>query len=415
MKPFNQKLVERINSVFGELNNDSLANEGWHALKPRLNQPASKKGMLMVALPFYAKAASVVLLLGLGWVINQELIEHSKLRFSDVTTRSKSESPKTSTPIKRTVTPSQPTKVKHPSPLVASNRYSNSSLELVALTNNAPIADMDTATPQQQPNRKQTDDSIDTTKQHLHMLPSIETQKANGFFADVTEMAQPSEASRKNGLEVGISSMLTIMEDVKANSPGISVGVFSHHKINRKIALSPGMKINVQDFNLPSIPQNSNADYLAGDIATGDAATNITSTQGRIKVVSLEIPLNVTFTLFQSRKHKLSISTGFSSLAYIQQTFEQSYSIQRNENVYNELNSSWEQVTLNRSYNVSEEYGAFKRIDLFKLVNLSVGYEIPFRKNAITIEPFIQLPIGTITSNNMYMGNGGLTVKYSLF
>jgi hypothetical protein len=83
--------------------------------------------------------------------------------------------------------------------------------------------------------------------------------------------------------------------------------------------------------------------------------------------------------------------------------------------VFNQINNSWEQVTLNKSYNVSDEYGAFKRIDLFKLVNLSIGYEIPFRKNAITIEPFIQIPLGTVTSNDIYMGNGGLTVKYSLF
>ncbi|KAF5081796.1 hypothetical protein DSECCO2_105890 [anaerobic digester metagenome] len=418
MKPFNQRFVERVNSIFSELNNDSLANDGWQALKPRLNNPPSKKAMVIALVPFYAKAASIIILLGIGWVFNQQLVKNHSAQFPTrvVEVEPAQESPKTQSlqqtaPIQSKALVNSKYKVSstYEPKDAQTSLYGENDYPQNTITSTTPTVELTAET-----------DSIshtsDTSTVIQPALLLLNEPIPTGFYADIDEVSQTGKSTKRNELNIGISSMLALMDDVKTSTPGISVGVFSNHKISRKVYLSPGMKINVQDFNLPTIPQNRNADYLAGDVVTGDYANaQITSTEARIKVVSLEIPLNITVTLFQGQKHKLSLSTGLSSLAYIQQTFEQNYNIKKSENVFNQINNSWEQVTLNKSYNVSDEYGAFKRIDLFKLVNLSIGYEIPFRKNAITIEPFIQIPLGTVTSNDIYMGNGGLTVKYSLF
>ena len=61
---------------------------------------------------------------------------------------------------------------------------------------------------------------------------------------------------------------------------------------------------------------------------------------------------------------------------------------------------------------VENTYGAFSRTDYFGLVNLSAGYSLPFSKTGtLLIEPFLQLPLSDLTSLDLRVRYGGISMK----
>ena len=61
----------------------------------------------------------------------------------------------------------------------------------------------------------------------------------------------------------------------------------------------------------------------------------------------------------------------------------------------------------------SEKINAFQRFDFARLLNLSVGYVINYDNADLIVEPFIKYPLGNLTSRNIQMGMGGISLKYS--
>jgi hypothetical protein len=101
-------------------------------------------------------------------------------------------------------------------------------------------------------------------------------------------------------------------------------------------------------------------------------------------------------------------------MVYISQQFVGSYQNQMVREVFNSQTGQNELVATNTTINVDKSYDAFSRVDLFGLANLSAGYSFPFGKSSMLIEPFVQIPIRKLTSNNLNVGFGGVSVKYIL-
>jgi hypothetical protein len=54
----------------------------------------------------------------------------------------------------------------------------------------------------------------------------------------------------------------------------------------------------------------------------------------------------------------------------------------------------------------------FSHADHLGLANISAGYLMPFgKKNSMLIEPFLQLPISELTSRNVKIRYGGVSMK----
>ncbi|NLA49452.1 MAG: hypothetical protein GX876_08325, partial [Bacteroidales bacterium] len=59
-----------------------------------------------------------------------------------------------------------------------------------------------------------------------------------------------------------------------------------------------------------------------------------------------------------------------------------------------------------------KDYGSFSRTDFFGLANLSAGYTFTYAKTGtMLIEPFLQLPVSDLTSLNLRIRYGGLSMK----
>jgi len=97
---------------------------------------------------------------------------------------------------------------------------------------------------------------------------------------------------------------------------------------------------------------------------------------------------------------------------YLNQSYTNLYSnIYRGE-VYNSETNEVFQTTLYTTDKLNSHYGMFNHADLFGLANLAMGYSFPIGKNSMLIEPFVQIPLGEITSIDLRMGFGGVSLKY---
>ncbi|MDY0198558.1 MAG: hypothetical protein RBR68_12160, partial [Tenuifilaceae bacterium] len=101
------------------------------------------------------------------------------------------------------------------------------------------------------------------------------------------------------------------------------------------------------------------------------------------------------------------------TMVYLNQHFSGTlHNVYRTENI----DSSTGEISIETNYtttNIEEEYGAFSRVDYFGLANLSAGYSFPIGKsNNMLVEPFIQLPMHDITSTNLRIRYGGLSLKF---
>ena len=76
MRPFNDEFVARVKDAFSSYNADHLADAGWDAFTRK--QPKSRG--FFVALPLWAKAASIAILLSLGSLITYRALQPDTLQ-----------------------------------------------------------------------------------------------------------------------------------------------------------------------------------------------------------------------------------------------------------------------------------------------------------------------------------------------
>ncbi len=64
------------------------------------------------------------------------------------------------------------------------------------------------------------------------------------------------------------------------------------------------------------------------------------------------------------------------------------------------------------SVRIESEQEPLNRVDFLGLANFSAGYSLPFGKTShLLFEPFVQLPIKDLTSLDLRIRYGGLSMK----
>jgi hypothetical protein len=154
-------------------------------------------------------------------------------------------------------------------------------------------------------------------------------------------------------------------------------------------------------------------EYMDAAPTLNGATGEVVSYSTNLDIVAMEVPINFVFTISERQKRNLFVSAGVSTMVYLSQRFSGSY-----QNVYTQevYDSATGETSLESNYTnieVENEYEAFSRVDYFGLANLSAGYSFPLGKSSsMQIEPFVQLPTHNLTSNNLRIRFGGLSLKY---
>lgn len=217
------------------------------------------------------------------------------------------------------------------------------------------------------------------------------------------------ERNSKFDFAVAVASMYSYSLQGAEGSVNMGGGFTTSYNVSEKFSISSGMLIARQslDYNnalaTDMVFAKENTLYDANTTMVSDPA----STESRIEFVGIDIPLNIKYKI-----KRLIVTTGISSLVFVSE--KRTYST--NAMVFNtEFNSStnhYETVKSIENFQTEDESPAFNRFDFASLFNIAVGYEFPLKKGSIMFEPFLKYPIGEISSANLKIGSGGLSLHY---
>jgi len=211
-------------------------------------------------------------------------------------------------------------------------------------------------------------------------------------------------------LMTGFSGMMASVDNATTNAQGISVGFYIEQQLSRRISVRPGLAMARHSYVMEGTPGRSAAfDYAAPEL-NGMSGT-ATSYSADINVVSMEVPVNLVFSIRKRGESNLFVTTGASTVLYLTQHLSGNF-----DNTYTKtITDSYGDVSyesMTTSVKIESETEPLSRIDFLGLANFSAGYSFPFaRTSHLVFEPFVQLPVKDLTSMNLRIRYGGLSFK----
>jgi len=414
-KLFDKIFVNRVNDVFKN-HEEEYNPSDWQKLQSRMNKP--KRG-LVVIWPHIAKAASVVLFLGVavftankyeynntsnnleGKVVPKRIEEsgmHVANSKTDSVNREKSFSETYANAYKKNNHNTVENKIVESAEKLEGN-------EVVLISEN----DFNTFGNERFGNVKE-----ELLKHHveIYQMDSVQSNSNKPILKEYDEFII-AENSKKNNrrFDFGVELASVSNYSMEGSSDGVNFGggVAAAYNITKKISITTGAVIAKQSVNYVGESQNEAAFDELNMAFQGNSARvkNMTSSNSEVSFIAIDVPLNVRF------KHKrISFTTGLSSLFYVQEKYSYSYNAVVRNSVYNYETKNYDAVTTNTSIS-NEESKSFNHFDFARLLNLSIGYDIPLAKGNLVVEPYLKYPLGSISSKEISMGSGGFALRYN--
>ncbi|MFZ2340690.1 MAG: hypothetical protein WAW07_13330 [Bacteroidales bacterium] len=427
MNKFDDILRENVKKAFSNYNSDHLADEGWDSFV------ALQKGRhrRTVIFPLWARAASILLLIGLGATIAYLLSVHQPA--GEIISSAESAAGRN----KEQVTPDTTPPAVTPFP--------ESAAEPAGTTGRT-----EKTTPDDQPELaygetflKSAKDGnegqmINETAEYRSLNPDIlplpaatiafselynnsasdEIRPENSMSA--ITVSEGSEAfvptpdtdriSAARRLMAGISGSMAQAGGTSSPASGLSMGFYLDQKLTRRISVRPGLALAIQSFGLEN---GSNPAATGYPISLADGANGTPfSCEGQLSMFAMEVPLNLVFRIVEKKRSGVFISAGASTLFYISQQFTADVVSEYTKMTYNSITGMYSSETRYSTVEVEKEFGSFDKADFFGLANLSAGYSFPYSKTGIMlVEPFVQLPVDDLTSLNIKIRYAGVSMK----
>jgi len=424
MKQFDDIFRENVEKAFSNYNADHLADEAWNSFA------ALKKGRRRRAamIPLWARAASVLLIIGLGIFIAYFISSRHIAR--EVISGTEYEGKKNEAPVvyNETVKKIIPGIAQEKEPLkkeiqpekrepeaLKSFIVSDSFPEVMPLNHEGTlltdIDDRRSLIPDARPDIY--------SARELKVLPELKITgnliSANLTFEDLKPAGkEPDQEKHHRGITImaGFSGLIAQSKSSGTASPasGLSVGFYLDQKITDNISIRPGLALARQSLGIEDGKSMAGFNN-AMSLYDGTKGTPY-SYDGHLNMLAMELPLNIVFRIVEKGRSGLYVSAGASSMIYISQQFTAEYVNEYTKQSYNALTSLYSSETRYSTVEVENDYGAFSRADIFGLANLSAGYIFAYSKTStLLIEPFLQLPVSDLTSLNLRVKYGGLSMK----
>lgn len=223
------------------------------------------------------------------------------------------------------------------------------------------------------------------------------------------------QAERK--VELVLGSMVNYTNSQIAQGVGFVAGALRYWKLNEVVSVATGGLISVNQFEYnakdPGIPQ-PNQTGEAGSWLTGGSLDVNVGENYDFRYTAIDIPINTRVQLGSTGNSSYTMTLGVSSLVYLSQTIRERGT---NYNGFSTLNANTGDVELTfrqADYQETDRVSAFDRIDLGRMLNVSFGFTPDRRKNQLELEVYMKYPLGDVTSKDIALGMGGLTLKYRL-
>lgn len=248
-------------------------------------------------------------------------------------------------------------------------------------------------------------DTGNTQKEIAFLLPvaNTKTDTAAKVKKALAVNNDKSKVAQSGGKKV-IWSAFVSGYDVISNSGdreyNMGGGFGADIRIDHIASFSTGLGIFKSVFNYSP---TSGALYYA--VPAGPSPSPLVSTYSS-DLLSLELPTRISFRISEKGNY---ISTGFSSVLYINETYHERY------NYSTGGISAATGVTYSTGQlfqdNITEKH--LQTFVFAKSFDLMAGFGYSLGKNRLFFEPFVKLPVSTLGRKQLTYGSAGLDVKFS--
>ncbi|MBW6500896.1 MAG: PorT family protein [Bacteroidales bacterium] len=412
MKQFDDIFREKAEKAFSSYNADHLADAGWKSFV------AARRGgrRLRAVIPLWARAASVILIIGAGAFLTY--IALNRHNSEEVLVAGKT-GPAIITP-----SSAQPEAAPAISPAVAETaELLPGSREAVREVNLKAAILPEQPEEERQLMREEITVPADTDRQPVvaeNRLPVSDDSVNLAVEAALKEVledepatAVTEEADKRSGrttFMVGMSGLLAHVDETTSSAPGVSVGFYVEQKITERISLRPGLALAYNSLGVDGRNAGSEFSYSV-PLYNGNSGTP-DSYSGQLSMFAMEVPLNFVFRVLERKGSSLYLSTGASTMIYFSQQFSGDLVNAYTQKQLNTASGLMDSETRYSTITVENTYGAFRRTDYFGLANFSAGYSLPYGKTGtLLIEPFLQLPLRDLTALDLRVRYGGVSMK----
>jgi hypothetical protein len=427
MNKFDDRLRENIKKAFSNYNSDHLAGEGWDSFVAMQKGRRRRK----VFFPLWARAASILLLIGLGTFVAYRLSVRQTTR--EIISSAEPAAGKNEEQVAPVTTPPAVTRVTESD---AEPSATTGRIEKTADDNQPAVAYGETFVKADQAaievgridetteNKSVNPDILPVTAARIafsaldnnqapdkirpeHILSSVTDSKGSEAFEESPDTEKSSGGRR---FLAGLSGSMARAGEESSPVSGMSMGFYLSQKITKRVSVRPGLALAMHSFGLENGGRPEGISY---NIPLYDGTNGIPYTyEGRLSMVAVELPLNLVVTLVERKRSGLFISAGTSSLFYISQQLKADVVNTYTKMELNTATGQYTTATMFSTVEVEKEYDSFSRADIFGLANLSAGYSFPYSKTGIMlIEPFVQLPVDDLTSLNLRIRYAGVSMK----
>lgn len=226
--------------------------------------------------------------------------------------------------------------------------------------------------------------------------------------------AQPRQKMTTT-LMTGMSGMMASIDNATTTAQGVSIGFYVERQLTRRISVRPGLAMAKHSYGMEGTPEgvlageNPVMDYAAPELNGLSGTTS--SYEADIDLLLMEVPVNFVFSLWRRAEKSFFISTGASTMLYLSQHMTGSFNNTYTKTMADSYGGTT-YATKTTTVQVEREHQLLNRVDFLGLANFSAGYSMPFgRGTHLLLEPFVQLPVKDLTSMNLRIRYGGLSMK----
>jgi hypothetical protein len=420
-KLFDKILAARIKDVFDHHEEGFHLND-WENMRAKLGKKTGRK--VVYLFPFIAKAASVILFVGLSvFYVNQNLHNQNILRLpkdKSVDEKDLNIASKYSTENQNLDKKSQ--NQANTNDNISNNNYKNTSDSLRTNDELQPLKNGILKVNSPKDIFADIRNILDKHRESIQKMTKIE--KKDSIQKILPELIEDDNnndlAKEKKNFEFGVELASVSNYAINGSSKNLNVGggFSAGYRLSKNLSLESGMVISKQDLTYDGSAGNHlfsknkdsapNSNYMA--LAAENSLNMIDgrSAESNISFIAIDIPMNI-----QYRHKKIVLSAGISSLVFVNEKYRYNYDVIVNSISFNSQTASYESLSNTLKMTSDQTNESFKHFDFAGLLNISVAYDIPLAKGSLAFEPYVKLPLTDISSQDIRMGSGGIAVRYN--
>lgn len=205
------------------------------------------------------------------------------------------------------------------------------------------------------------------------------------------ELEKPSKGSVRFGANV--SSIVNYDQANNNSKLNVGGGLFVEIPLLKNLVVYSGVSLTNQTINYQNAAEQTLA--LGKHVKSKD-----------LKLTGLDIPVNLKYR-FNIAETDFFVSTGFSSLTFLNESIETKYGV----NTLEKGNGVGIMQTVSREEVETNSLGSFKDFFFAKIFNISFGVELPINsRNLILIEPYLKYSAGPLKSVKAYPSMFGVNL-----